>query len=365
MKIGILTYHFSINFGAVLQCYALQKAFQLEGRDVYVINFVSKAQRNNIALYRTSNNFKSIIKNILLLPFHKQRKKRNELYRKFLDTYLNSTRHVGCEEDMKMLVREMKLDCIFVGSDQVWNPRIEDFNKVFFLPSFTSIKKVGYAVSLGVAKKDDLTTFSQYISAFDYVSVREKSALPIVKNFYDSNIDVVLDPTFLISTSHWKYMAGLSKGLSLPEKYVLCYFLNQKRYGKNIKVAKEIAGKQGCKLLLIDPRVSKLSILNNGIISAGPLEFLQYIDKATLVVTDSFHGTVFSVLLNKPFYSIDNNPGGNDTRKKELLENLSLGDCYLSLDKINRNVLPHPNYAIVNEKLDKIRVELINNLLRI
>ena len=364
MKIGVLTYHFSINWGAVLQCYALREALEALGHDAYVINFVSEEQADNVALYRKNNSLQSILKNMLLLPFHRQRKTRNKLFETFVQEKMNVTKRVTNYDEFIRLQEEEKFDAIFAGSDQVWNPQIKDFNDIFFLKGIRNTKSIGYAVSLGEAGYTDLLPYTDFIKAFDIVSVREESAASIIKKLYDGNVLMAMDPTFLLSHSHWMELSANTK--HNDKRYSIAFFLNKEKYEQNLASAKAFSDKNGLEMILLDMRVSKTSIRYKGVISVGPQEFLQYIAGASCVITDSFHGTVFSILLNRPFYSINNNPNSTDTRRSELLARFSLGKYYIPITDLSKSTIEDYNCEKVNKALEEIRnnsIELIKKML--
>lgn len=359
MKIGILTYHFSINFGAVLQCYALQEALKSLGQTVYVIDYISKAQQDNIALYRKCSSLRAIVKNTALLPFHFERKKRNQLFNTFKTNSLDCTDYVTDRNDLEKLIKELELDVIFVGSDQVWNPTIKDFDKIFFLDNI-NIKKIGYSVSLGAAEQCDLSLYKKEILEFDYFTAREKSGADIICKVCGIKPEISVDPTYLVSTDEWQ---RLSKSFPEYQNTVVCYFLNKEKYKENVEKAKKFALEHNLNFVLIDLRISCTSIKAKGIINVGPIEFLSYIYNSSIVITDSFHGTVFSILLNKPFYSINNKPEGNDTRRLELLSVVDLENQYVSNYMLKENDdIPNINYSYVNKKLENIKVNSLAQL---
>lgn len=356
MRIGILTYHFSINFGAVLQCYALQRALKNLGYTVYIINYTSAEQLDNISLYRKWNTVEGIVKNLALFPFHSERKNRNLLFESFKKCELECTRRVSNIKEMIEVLNELNINTILVGSDQVWNPTIKDFDNIFFLNSINSVCKIAYSVSLGEAGKNDLATYKKNILNFDYVTVREKSAAGIIQEVCGKKPEISVDPTFLLGIDDWEVFSKEVEERVLPHDYVVCYFLNKKKYKENIQKAQFYAKCNGLRLVLIDLRVSVESIKAKGIIDVGPKEFLNYIYNSKVVITDSFHGTVFSILLNKPFYSINNNPKTNDTRRFELLAQLTLEGQYVTNEKLSvYNSIPNLDYSVVNNKLSIIK----------
>lgn len=365
MKIGILTYHFSHNFGAVLQCFALQTALKEEGYDAVVINYVSDEQEDNVSTYRKIKGIRMFVKNAALLPFHFRRERKREAFEGFQKEYLDLTNRVRSQAELNRLIRFEEITHIVVGSDQVWSPRIKEFDKVFFLTDVNGVKKTGYSVSLGDAVYEELLPFEDNIKKFDEIAVREKRAYEIVSKIVNKDVLITPDPTFLLTRDFWKkfscYKAFHRK------KYLLCYFLNKEKYKSNMDFSRKIAAEKRLELVLVDPRVSLLSIMNHGIIEAGPKEFLHLVFNSELVITDSFHGTVFSILLNKQFISINNNIGNTDTRRSDLLKKYNLLDRYMIISKTRAKELDNfqCNFTKANQVIDDEVSRHRENLLRL
>lgn len=189
-------------------------------------------------------------------------------------------------------------DYYIVGSDQVWNNQILDFDTSYFL-DFTNKPKYSYAASLGslVSSPENYREYSELLKEFSRISVREKSAVDTIRTISGHPVSVVCDPVFLLSVDEWrkiahKYDAGV-------EEYVLCYFPGGA--SNNLKKhSNEIAKKYNCKRLIITEDWHDL-LLHKDIMGydVGPQEFIYLIDHAKCVCTDSFHGTAFSLLFGK------------------------------------------------------------------
>ena len=130
-KVGIITYHFARNYGAVLQCYALQEYLNKSGYDVSILNAVSKNQENNNSLFHKRKGIKNVAMNIALLPFIKQRKEKEKGFTSFVSNYLNCTDKVTNNIELQELIESEHYDVIISGSDQVFNPHIADFEDMF------------------------------------------------------------------------------------------------------------------------------------------------------------------------------------------------------------------------------------------
>lgn len=329
-KIGIITYHFAGNYGAVLQCYALNEYLNTYGHDVKVINCITPKQGDNNSMYRKNSNLKSILKNILLLPFHKSRKIRFQRFNQFRNNNLKLTQLVESVDELKNIIEIEKFDYIISGSDQVFNPNIYDFEPTFLYPFKTRSKKIGYAVSIGKATSEQLNEYSEWIKDFSCISVREESAAERL-SLFSKEITTVIDPVFLLNKLQWESICTKK-----TKHYVLGYYINTKYRDQCLKISKKIAKQLNLELIIVDARISKAVFYNTVISHAGPKEFVELVMNADFICTDSFHGTSFSILLEKPFVCFEPRKKSLDTRKTNLCKNIGLENhiCYLD-DSIN------------------------------
>lgn len=358
-KVGIITYHFARNYGAVIQCYALQEALKKENFDVKVINFVSEEQRKNNSLFNKREGVKNIIMNLLLLPFKKKRIKKEERFETFVNNKLNCTRLVKSHKELKELIEEEKFDFLVSGSDQVLNPHIKDFDEAFLLPFDCECKKVMYAASTGSATNKELLKYNNYIDSFNSISLREEKGKKALDGVTEKKIEVVADPTLLLNKEEW-----LQNRTHDDSNYVACYLINKNNYEQGFKIAQKVAKDNNLKLKIINARFSKNSFKKGTVIDAGPEEFLNIIKNAELVCTDSFHGTVFSIIYGKKFICIDRKDNINDSRKLNLLEHCGLQNRILLLPcELNEVKLLKDEYD-VDEKLGQLRETSIDFIRR-
>lgn len=359
-KIGIITYHFAANYGAVLQCYALSKYLEECGHTVLVLNCVSKKQANNNSLYRECNSIKMIAKNLVLLPFHSKRKKRIEGYNNFRKKHLNLTKLVETSDELERLIDEHQFDYVISGSDQVFNPNIHDFESAFLFPFETKSKKIGYAVSVGKATVEQLMQYEKWIKDFEAISAREQSAAERLEKMIGKN-QVVVDPVFLLNKNRWSDICTKKE-----KKYVLGYFINVKYYQKYIEIAKKIASEKGLELIIIDARITKYILANNIVNTAGPKEFIDYFMNAEYICTDSFHGTSFSIIFEKPFLCFEPKKNSLDTRKTNLCKIAGLEKQLYYLDSenvINKDYIDYVKVkANMSESISLSKEYLNNNL---
>lgn len=334
-KIGIITYHFARNYGAVLQCFALQTYLENNGHKVEIINYVTEQQRNNNDYYKHGKSIKSIVVNTLLIPFMKMRKIKNQRFDQFNNDYLNLTTIINDLESLKKHIDSNNYDLIISGSDQVFNPNIEDFDKAFVLPFHIEAKKIAYAASTGNAKKEDLDKISKEIRDFNKISIREEKD---IKKFEDFNIDISItpDPVLLLDSDDWSKFTNEKK----EKDYLLCYFLHKDLFKKEFEIAKKIAKEKNLKIKIINARYSRESFKKGTIYDAGPIEFVNLIKNSSYVCTDSFHGTLFSIIFDKDFKCFDSRKNKNDSRRQNLLyllnakENLQYIEDYYQPNKV-------------------------------
>lgn len=341
MKIGILTFHRAHNYGAVLQCYALQEILKRMGHDVQVIDYrqpwiedfyslfcSNMIRRNSGSVSSLVEYLKASLKKWMLAPG----KASNfmEFREKFLDLSL------PCVD-----VLPQDYDCYVIGSDQLWSLHcLGGKADKMYMGGFDrpeGSRLVGYAISADMKSvQQSQNLIKEMVPAFDALSMREKEVADAVAAFTGYPCGVCLDPTLLTDASLWNpLMTQLPK-----EEYVLMYEVrwNPQTKGKLRKKAEELAAAIGPHCKVIDlTRVDR-----------PVTEFVSLFRKASHVVTTSFHGIVFSIIFGVPFYAL---PlwGGYDLRYIELLKSLGAENRLVSFDT---ELKPGPmDFAPIREKL--------------
>lgn len=276
MKIGILTFHDGINFGAFLQAYSLQQKIQSLGHEVKIINYKKisfalkeyvhflKADWKLIRNYRKIRKFKKIHENFNLTSF--------------------------CTDLSKI---GAKFDVFVFGSDEVWNINNPGFgfDPSYFGKGLSNCKLVSYAPSFGSTKPDDkkLHEIEKLLCKFDNISVRDYNSQSIVKQIVGSNPLLVPDPTFLMDQEQW-LIAPNQKG------YILVYATLLSK--QNIEQIKIYADKTGKKLVAIG---IYYDWCDENYIDIDPFEWIGYFKNASYVFTSMFHGTIYSILMRRQF----------------------------------------------------------------
>lgn len=368
-KIGILTFHKSINYGSVLQAYALRKTLGNIGYDAQVIDYQPDNYNYLYGLVRKPRSFWTLkynFFNILHSSFMKNRKK---LFAKFREEFLNlSSEKYQYGDDISPI--NEKYDAVICGSDQIWNPKAKDSDINFYLPFNKKAKKISYAVSLndGFADEyEDKEKYKNFIRDFDRLSVREKSAEKDLADFIgnDKNIKVVLDPSLLLKKEDYEPICA-EKRVNKP--YIFLYSVHHK--DSTVRTARKLSEKFSMPVyfLYTDFDAHKTAVENRDFIypkkDTSPKEFISFIKNAELVVTDSFHGTAFSIVFEKKFFSVasvdENGAKIRDERICGILERLNLEDRFISEKEADSvSLRDEIDYTSVN----KIRDQLIEKSL--
>lgn len=364
-KTGILTFHAAYNFGSNLQAYALQKTIEKLGYEVEIINFRPEIQR---ALYSIINtkiiNKGSILKNICNVMNYSKIKNRNARFESFIKNKLVKNTEVFLEEgDVKKIINNYTN--VVCGSDQIWNlsEKTYDRSKIYYLDFDNNVNSIAYAPSFGNdinLLKNNWKEINTMVKKFKHISLREKDA---VDYFNENGIkaQLALDPTLLLDKVEWNSL--IDKPI-INEPYILYYSLNGKKF--SIDVTKQI--QNSLKIKVINPYLHPRS-MNSGfniMSDAGPLEFLNLIKYAECICTNSFHGTVFSILLEKPFYAIFDEKDGKiirENRKASLLEQLGLEKNMVSISNIgNFEEIKSIDYKEVKSRLNRLKETSISFL---
>lgn len=318
MKIGILTYHRALNYGAVLQCMSLYTALKSMGHDVEIIDYRPQAIEK-YRMYFRAKDFclcKGVIAKlrylVSCLTLINSRRKTICKFNEFLDNNIKLSPVVRSVADAPQYY-----DVVFFGSDQIWNPAInEGIDKVYLGQMAKGHAKFyTYAVSMGrldLFKGKVAKDYQRYIESFDGLSVRETSMQTFLKEKLGRDSEVVCDPSLLIFKEECEAMAVKPK----DEGYVLLFILdgNPDALGFANRIAKQL-GKKVVRIGAVQNPFHRYHCEVRAELS--PTEFLGYIQYADCIVTNSFHATSFSLIMQKNFYTILRK--NNNDRAKTIL----------------------------------------------
>ena len=359
MKIGILTFHRALNYGAVLQCYALQETLISMGHDVEVIDYrpayIEKYRKpySKFAIAHREgikDKIKEIIAGTLLIG---KKRKGSKAFDSFMKKYL----HVSSTLSLP-LSTELDYDVVVVGSDQVWSPQIcFGFDPVYWgeVPGLGK-RYITYSASMGghnVITDEMWKDVKSKLANYRYISVREKQLQDNLLNHCCVDVPVTLDPTLLPSVDVYSKAAIKP---SIPH-YVL-YFCLENEPGA-LDFAKRIARQMNMPIVRVAAQ-KEFQKGDEGVIdrySVTPQEFLGYFKYADVVVTISFHGTVFSTIFKKDFYSLKN---PKQDRALNLLRPLGLESRLVAAtDNVEFNPV---DYDGVEKKLAELRESSLDYL---
>lgn len=321
-KIGIITmYHNSVNYGGVLQAYALTKVLNENGYKAEQICFVGRmTERQRLctlfdfgikrAIRQVWRNAKWIIKQPIKYIVKRQKARTlvsNPLEAPFAAFRENCVPHSDIIYNSDNIKKaNSKYDVFITGSDQVWN--FAWYNPIYFL-DFASKdkKKISYAASISMDSLNDKQrkVFKKSLKNYNAVSLREAESIPLISDLSPVDPQFVLDPTLLLSREDW---SALAQKETEVDDYVFCYFIGNNQTER--KIAKEFAEQHNMKLVGIS-HYHKCDELDIELSSAGPKEFLSYLKNAEYVFTDSFHAVVFSKIFEKQYFVFNRDNKGS------------------------------------------------------
>ena len=352
--IKIITLHCPLNYGAALQAYALKTYLRAIGQDAELIDYrpdyiVDKQKYTYVGK-------KSIAKNVIakcayIFAKFPSRYKIKHNFSIFMKKELCKGDNIYHSiEDLRRDTSQA--DVFFTGSDQIWNTQMENgWDDAFFLSFVSKGKKCSYAASM--AKSSVLTSeeeqrFKQMLEDFDMISVREENAKNILQPLVRQEIRWVLDPVFLLSESKWKMMADKAEEKVTEQKYILIYPMGD---GLNvISTAQKLSKETGLPIYSISKTIRSQGVTRqfNGY---TPYEFLHLIQNAQYVVTNSFHGTSFSIIFKKNFWACS--IGNTSSRITSLLQSLDLSHRFLSDGEEKDSFVETIDYGKTYKKLEE------------
>lgn len=325
--VGIVTITTLDNYGNRLQNHATK----------YILNHLLCDSRNITELSRF--NLKVLLKGFLY-PILNGKKK---LEAKRILSFLRFTKnHIGqCYLNKKAVI---KYNYIICGSDQVWNPAI--FKPFYFAAFAPPEKRIAYAASFGVSEipEHKKEIYTRYLNEMKAISVREEAGAKIVKELTGRDVPVLVDPTLMLDKEDWQKVSKKPK-YKIDDKYILTYFLGEVSDKRNNYI-ENIAKKNGLQIIRLEGHLP-----NKYWYGTGPAEFIWLIEHCSLMCTDSFHGSVFSVLMDVPFivFEREDELKSMSSRIDTLLSTLKLEDR--RFDNQNGEEIFKKEYAHIPEIL--------------
>ena len=355
MRIGIITFHASLNCGSMLQAFALQNVLaEKYGAEVEIINYSNWGQRNYYANWDWFLRPAVLRSNIKALFHYDAIEKMRTDYLEFENQYLNLTpKLMKYKHELNGI--DKNYDIVVAGGDQVWNVRCRDADDAYFLSFVKNAKKVAYSPSLGARNINteciNPGKYAKLVKDFDYLSVREDNGQKWLKELTGIEVPIVADPTVLLTGNEW------CEKLNIPEVdgdfilYYAFYYSNE----ENNKILKEVSEKYNMPIYIIDGKQWTINKLDQYGIrlweKSGPIGFLTLMRNAKMVLVQSFHGIVFSALFHKTFWSLRNTviKNKNDDRAKVILRQTGLEKRAIRYtDLLTQNLLEPVDYTPVS-----------------
>lgn len=370
-KIGILTLSIGKGYGGILQNYALHYVLQKMSYDTITISREYKAVKN-------LKDFLSSIKNVTFNRIngtyrkHVSTQERAFIFgemTRFVENNIKISEKIYSTEELAKYFNKYPFDAIIVGSDQTWRPKYSPYIQNYFLDFLISnnkIKKIAYAASFGTDKWEysdkDTILCKNLIRQFDAISVRENSGVELCKKYFDVNAKWVLDPTLLINKEDYVKNFGYA---DKKRKGIFTYILDNDLQKQNFITY--VSNKLKLPIFKNQPEFELTDIRAPFFISdykCPPVdEWIMAFHEADYIVTDSFHGVVFSIIFNKQFIAIANEARGT-SRFFSLLSSLGLNErLVLGNKEFDDNLLQNKiDYDEVNKKLCILQNESLNFL---
>ena len=378
MKIGILTQSLVVNYGGLLQNYALQQVLLRAGHEVETIDWTPSNKSLRYRLYRIkwailSFLFPKKYPKLRYQPTDEERKVIQQHTNHFISTYIHHTKTSMFKDGFSHQAKEGNYDAYVVGSDQCWRPRYNAFLSSMFLDFVKGekTKRIAYAASFGT----DQWEFTQEMTSicaplaqkFDFVSVREDSGVKLCKDHLGVDAIHVLDPTLLLTKEDYIHLIEAEK--EPKAKGTLFNYILDPDAAKSAFINK-VEKEKGLTTFQVLPKCQEETRTKEDVknriedcIFPGVTTWLRAFMDAEMTIVDSFHGMVFSIIFNKPFWVIGNANRGM-SRFTSLLKLFHLEDRLLDADQLQEVDINRPiDWASINTILEQKRDECKNLLL--
>ncbi len=382
-KIALVTCYFQHNYGSQLQALATQMICDKLGWDNETVCIDGLRPEINRAKYRyflsrifdinTIRDKMATVRKVLAKKTNREYAQNLGLRDRIFDQFANQKYRLTRRYDSKA---ELGADAhnygaFIVGSDQLWLPSniTADYYTLNFVPNGIGVRKAAYATSFGIAQlpPKQARMAQDFLPRLDSVMVREESGRKLVKQLINKDVPVVADPTLLFSAEEWN--ETLPQKRRIDEPYILCYLLGNNPQQR--KWAKKLAQKTGYKLVQL-PNLDEYIKSDEGfadypLYDVSPLDFVALIRDAKIVLTDSFHCSVFSTLFQKQFfafrrYASDGNVSTNG-RLYSLLGSLNLSERMLQANEdVDTCLNMQIDYASTLERVSDMRIRSIDLL---
>lgn len=353
-KIKIITLHSPLNYGAALQAYALKTYLVNEGYEAELIDYrpdyiMEKQKLTYVGNQSVANN--PLKRWAYILVKFPSRYKIKHNFQKFLKKELCDKGQTIYKSIEELNQNPPQADVFFAGSDQIWNTHMENgWDNAFFLTFVKEGRRCSYAASMAISQpleSKEEERFRSMLQYLDIISVREKDAANILQPLTQKQVQWVLDPVFMLSAEQWQKLADKREEDVSKKEYILVYPMGD---GEKVYwIAQQLSKQTGLPIYSISRTIHKTNVQRqfNGY---TPYQFLHLIQHAKYVVTNSFHGTSFSIIFRKNLWAC--NIGKTSSRITSLLNSLQLGHRYIGEEAIPDNLTDVVDFEIVSRRLD-------------
>lgn len=297
-----------------------------------------------------------------LIPYIKYRNEYLDFSKKYL---VKSDRYLKDVEHLKEYAK--KYDILVAGGDQVWNVRCPDGGKEFYLNFAHDVRKIAYSPSLGgtniLKAADDVDAYRKFVNEFEMLSVREPNGQKWLQELTGREVKIIADPTLLLSKEEWGKVLPIPE---VPGDYIFCYaFYHNDAYINDY--LRKISEKLNMPVVIMDTKSYVFYHLDKyGFVKhphTGPLAFLGLVKNASLILTQSFHGTLFASLFNRKFWSY-NIPAyfrSEDDRAIAILNQMGIPSRYILIeDLLKEDILKPLDFDLINKNIDQLRSEALD-----
>lgn len=351
MKIGILTFHRAYNYGAVLQAYALKSVLNDLGAEAEIVDYACPQVDLDHHPKYTLKKFgfpKALI----------------SFYGRFVKSFAFETfkkeKLCAGKEYTKGTIKETTgmYDLFITGSDQIWSDKFSGFDTTFLLDFVDdNTKKYSYAASFGFSQfpEEKKDIYQKYLGEFMKISVREQSAVDMLKDECGLDSFVSLDPTLILGADKWKRFC---KKPDINKKYILIYTIQPPV--DLINYAKRLSEETGCELLYLNNSYKQYREIKH-IRLVSPEEYVGWFANAEYVLTNSFHGTAFSLIFNRNLVAEIKTQKSTNTRSRDVLKLCGLDHRILTGD-YHKFALSEINWNEVNSKIEEQKEKSVSYL---
>lgn len=362
-RIGLITFHSAYNFGSCLQAFATCRVIKELGYDCTILNYRPESQADFYTPFHFNRGARRFLKSLLFLPSLAKYRARAAAYESFISGMPCTA---AFSEPEQVTAYREQFDAFVSGSDQIWNKHANELAHVDwrymdpYLLTFTDRKKVSYASSIVNMTDEELARIAPAIRRFASISVREADSVDRIRSIAGAVCTTVADPTLLLGKEEWSAEMAQPAARLAGERYLLYYTLGRiQTVADAVRTLSRLSKRRGLKLVVISP-LAPLPPFTRAYhaLEAGPREFLRLIHDAEVVVTDSYHGTMFSLNFEKNFYLI--RPAeSHDTRALSVLAPLGLTDRIVAQADAIPDGEDAIDYTAIRTKLDVKRSDSI------